>query len=59
MYVEYKDWIMKTSIKLNIKAKKLKELSKERAKLVGGAAATINPQQANGSYWPTFFTYNC
>ncbi|CAH9049981.1 hypothetical protein PSECIP111854_00440 [Pseudoalteromonas sp. CIP111854] len=50
---------MKTSIKLNIKAKKLKELSKERAKLVGGAAATINPQQANGSYWPTFFTYNC
>lgn len=61
MYVEYKDWIMKTSIKLNIKAKKLKELSKERAKLVGGAGGgdSNRPQQAQSSYWPTLYTCNC
>ncbi|MBD1580686.1 hypothetical protein [Pseudoalteromonas sp. S16_S37] len=52
---------MKTSIKLNIKAKKLKELSKDRAKLVGGGVpgTTVEPKQVNGSYWPTLFTCNC
>ncbi|CAH9050180.1 hypothetical protein PSECIP111951_00138 [Pseudoalteromonas holothuriae] len=52
---------MKTSIKLNIKAKKLKELSKDKAKLVGGGATGpgIEPQQARGSYWPTFYTCDC
>ncbi|MBD1583033.1 hypothetical protein [Pseudoalteromonas sp. S16_S37] len=51
---------MKTSIKLNIKAKKLKELSKDKAKLVGGGAEdTSRPHQIQGSYWPTLFTCNC
>jgi hypothetical protein len=52
---------MKTSIKLNIKAKKLKELSKDRAKLVGGGAtgSGAEPQQAQGSFWPTVYTCNC
>ncbi|NOU50040.1 hypothetical protein HG263_05745 [Pseudoalteromonas sp. JBTF-M23] len=52
---------MKTSIKLNIKAKKLKELSKDKTKLIGGGGGGdgARPQQAQGSYWPTIYTCNC
>ncbi|BBN83497.1 hypothetical protein PA25_34820 [Pseudoalteromonas sp. A25] len=52
---------MKTSIKLNIKAKKLKELSKDKAKLVGGGALTTKePQQQGSHYWSTYVTcINC
>ncbi|NOU51964.1 hypothetical protein HG263_15635 [Pseudoalteromonas sp. JBTF-M23] len=52
---------MKTSIKLNIKAKKLKELSKDKAGLVGGGATSeaTRPMYANSSYWPTVYTCNC
>jgi hypothetical protein len=52
---------MKTSIKLNLKTKKLKTLSKEQAEKVGGAADTGRPTQANAvyAYFPTYYTCQC
>ena len=53
---------MKTSMKLNLKAKKLKELSKDTAKLVGGGHTSDHTQpqaQAYGSNWNLLITFSC
>ncbi|CAH9051569.1 hypothetical protein PSECIP111951_00419 [Pseudoalteromonas holothuriae] len=49
---------MKASMTLKIKSKKLKELSTERAKLVGGGWDGARPQ-SQGYYWPSLYTCNC
>ncbi|CAH9067992.1 hypothetical protein PSECIP111951_03964 [Pseudoalteromonas holothuriae] len=49
--------MMKTSMKLTIKSKKLKELSKADAQQVSGGTSfsTLQPQQA--AHEPTFYSY--
>ncbi|CAH9050328.1 hypothetical protein PSECIP111854_00508 [Pseudoalteromonas sp. CIP111854] len=52
--------MMKASMKLTIKSKKLKELSKENAQQVGGATLKGGePQQAAGAHWPTLYSCVC
>ncbi|WP_158678228.1 hypothetical protein [Pseudoalteromonas sp. T1lg23B] len=51
---------MKTSIKLKIKAKKLKELSQVQAQQVaGGTNDGSEPPAAKANYWQTFCTCKC
>ncbi|MBD1580770.1 hypothetical protein [Pseudoalteromonas sp. S16_S37] len=52
---------MKTSMTLKIKSKKLKELTTERAKLVGGGSTPIGtePQQVQGVSLSALYSILC
>ncbi|CAM4105048.1 hypothetical protein [Pseudoalteromonas byunsanensis] len=51
---------MKTSIKLKVNAKKLKELSQAQAQQVGGGTSDGGePQQAQAAACPTIYSCAC